>query len=421
MAINYLGQLKDRSPDRRKEAIKAAARAADKKALKTLAMMVEDDPDPDVRELAKRAGVHIRQQIGELPMTPRTNGKSEETPRYNVTEENIAKGRKAMDVGVTFMMNGESSKAIKPLREALKYNPNLRYDGYFRNIVESTTGLSGDDAIAQITDAQITRTLADRELSLRKQAALNDHLKEIGKGAWGGVAFAVFMMFFVVIAATFFASVMLPIAAKGYTVRYEDNLAKYDAARLNGTLMEIPIPNSQEKDYKFPDPDQIDSTGSPRMVDLMKPSLQFETMTYAMASVDVVSSFIFALMVAGGVTAVMLVGAFLAHLIASAMGGHGSLKFTMEEIPSFFTRRMGIAGALAGVLALLAYELFGSALGIYVMVGLPGIILLLAILGLFSLMSRLYHANSTVGMVASLPLVGMLVGGAALIVLPLIA
>lgn len=75
MAINYMGQLKDRSPDKRKEAIKAAARAADKKALKTLAVMVEDDPDAEVRELAKRAGVHIRQQIGELPRRHATPAK----------------------------------------------------------------------------------------------------------------------------------------------------------------------------------------------------------------------------------------------------------------------------------------------------------------------------------------------------------
>lgn len=415
MAINYIGQMKDRSPDKRKEAIKAAARAADKKALKTLAVMVEDDPDAEVRELAKRAGVHIRQQIGELPMAPRTTGKGEETPRYNVTEENALKGRKSLDAAVSYMMNGESSKAIKPLRDAIKYNPNLRYDGYFKSILESATGMSGDEALAQITDAQITRALSERESSIRKQTAHNEHMQEVGKGAWGGVAFAAFMMFFVVIASTFFASLMLPMSAKGYTVRYEDNLLKYQMALTAGT-----VKTSPEGAVAFPDPDNIDSTGEPRMVGLMEPDPKFEALTYSLASVDIVGSFIFALMVAGGVLIIMLLGSFLAHLIASAMRGHGNLKYTMEEIPSFFTRRMGIAGGLAAVLAIVAYEMFGSPIGIYVMVGLPSIMILLAILGLFSLVSKLYNASSVVGLVALLPLVGMFVGGAALIVLPLV-
>jgi len=284
MAINYIGQLKDRNAEKRKEAIKAAARAADKKALKTLAMMVEDDPDPEVRELAKRAGVHIRQQIGELPMAPRTTGKGEETPRYNVTEENVAKGRKLLDAAVTFMMNGESSKAIKPLREALKYNPNLRYDGYFKSILESATGLGGDEALAQITDAQITRTLSEREASLRKQATLNEHLQEVNKGAWGGVAFAAFMLFFVAMAATFFASVMLPMAAKGYTTRYEDNWNKYQMAITAGT-----VKTTADGTKMFPDPDQIDSTGDARIVSLMNPETNFLDDAYAFASVDIVS------------------------------------------------------------------------------------------------------------------------------------
>ncbi len=416
MAMNYIGQLKDRNPEKRKEAIKAAARAADKKALKTLAVMVEDDPDPEVRELAKRAGVYIRQQIGELPMAPRTSGKGEETPRYNVTEENVAKGRKLLDAAVTYMMNGESSKAIKPLREALKYNPNLRYDGYFKSVLENATGLSGEEALAQITDAQITRALSERESTLRRQAALSEHLQEISKGAWGGVAFAAFMLFFVALAATFFASIMLPIAAKGYTARYEDNWNKYQMAITAGT-----VKTAADGTKMFPDPDQIDSTGDARVVSLMNPEPNFLDDAYALGSVDIVSSFIFALMVAGGVTALLLVGAFVAHLIASVMGGKGNLKYTMEEIVSFFTRRIGISGALVGVFALVAYEMFGSMTGFYVMIGVPGLILVLAVVSLFTLVSKLYHANMVVGLVASLPLVGLLAGGAALIALPLLS
>lgn len=417
MAINYMGQLKDRSADKRKEAIKAAARAADKKALKTLAIMVEDDPDAEVRALAKRAGVHIRQQIGELPMTPASTGKDGETvaAKYNVAADNVTKASKQLDAAVTLIMSGASSKALKPLRAALALNPNLRYDGYFKSVVENATGLSGEEALEQISDAKVARALADRELSIRKQNALNDHMSEVKKGAWGGVAFALFMLFFVAMAGSFFASVMFTTSAAGYVQRVYDNWGAYDEAKLRGETTEYP-----DGRMTFLDPTQVTSMGRPREVDVMNPDPEFLAAVESAATPDLASNFLFALMISGGLVVIMLVGGFAAHFIARAMRGQGSLTYTLEAIPSFLTKRIGICGAVAGVLSIAVFEMFMSQTGVYIMLGVPALILALSLLTLVNRAAQLYLTNPTVGFVASLPTITLIAGGALMVFMPLI-
>ncbi len=66
--IDYLiQQLQDPNPETRRRAILALGKSKDATALKPLAAVVRDDPNPALRDLARKAGQYIRQQNSNKP------------------------------------------------------------------------------------------------------------------------------------------------------------------------------------------------------------------------------------------------------------------------------------------------------------------------------------------------------------------
>ena len=78
MSSDLIRQLQHIDPDVRRRAIIALGKSKDPAALKALAAVVKNDPEPTLRELARKAGQYIRQQAasdGEPSrIKPITNG-----------------------------------------------------------------------------------------------------------------------------------------------------------------------------------------------------------------------------------------------------------------------------------------------------------------------------------------------------------
>lgn len=146
MSRQDVKQLRDRNPEKRRIAIKNVARDKDRNALKQLAFMAGDDPDPTIRELARKAGVYIRQQIGELP-PPEKNGKA---ARIAVDPRNEQAAQREMSSAMSFQMNGDDLKATKALQKAISLNPNLRQDSYFVSLCEAISEEEGEAAVAEV-------------------------------------------------------------------------------------------------------------------------------------------------------------------------------------------------------------------------------------------------------------------------------
>jgi hypothetical protein len=69
--IDDLGaQLKDANPEVRRRAVIALGRSKDIAALRPLAEVFRTDPDPEVRELARKAGLYIRRSQPDAAQTP---------------------------------------------------------------------------------------------------------------------------------------------------------------------------------------------------------------------------------------------------------------------------------------------------------------------------------------------------------------
>lgn len=63
MIDQLIQQLHDPDPETRRNAIRALGKSKNPAALKPLANIVQNDPDPEIREYARKAGQYIRQQM----------------------------------------------------------------------------------------------------------------------------------------------------------------------------------------------------------------------------------------------------------------------------------------------------------------------------------------------------------------------
>jgi hypothetical protein len=70
MAGSIQNQLKSRDPTVRRQAIVRLGKSLDERALPLLAGVYRGDPDPELRELALKAGKHIRKHLAALPAKP---------------------------------------------------------------------------------------------------------------------------------------------------------------------------------------------------------------------------------------------------------------------------------------------------------------------------------------------------------------
>lgn len=79
MIDDLIDQLRDSNPEVRRRAVIALGRTKDTAALRPLAEVFRTDPDPDMRELARKAGLYIRRSQSEAaqqPDAPLSGGRS---------------------------------------------------------------------------------------------------------------------------------------------------------------------------------------------------------------------------------------------------------------------------------------------------------------------------------------------------------
>jgi len=242
MLDDLISQLNDDDPARRREAIVALGKSKNPAALRPLAEIYRSDPEPDLRELARKAGVYIRQQADAQPESPRQDSRrggsappQSNTPRspqpeeesytqrrmraleesrrkaleaaapvdeeplmgseaasrrpirgrkYNVPKENQERARKYVDAALTFNSNGDDAKAMKNLTEALSLDPNLINDAYFNSIATSVTGMDGDMAIDLIIDRGQRKQFEQKASNKLKQERIDKHVSVTQTTSW---------------------------------------------------------------------------------------------------------------------------------------------------------------------------------------------------------------------------------------------
>lgn len=407
-AREYNSQIKDRDPQVRIKGIKAAAKAVDRKVLNTLAHMCEEDPDQEVRDIARRAGVYIRQQLGELPTANGANGaaKPNAPAKVKVTPEIEEAARKYTDMAIALHIEHQVAKAMKMLQKALQTNPNLREDAYFKSVVDNITGATGEEAMNLVLDSRARAEAAQKEVMQKKQHVVDNHLQEIKKASWPGVLFDTVMLFGITFGAIIFAVLLLSSNARGYLAKYEASVAKVNAAIASGHVVQKDDGTIRYLDYEVLGP-----LGDPTEFDAIIPEAGFWVKVNQFAALDFVGALLAGLLAAGLITGGALIAGPLVHAIGAGMlRGKGNLPYTMQRVLNFWGFRMGLIGVLVGVGSFIPYELAGTNVGFFIVIGLIAVILLMSLLKLMTNIGLAYNFSSAMGLIAGLPVI-LLVGG----------
>ncbi|MBL8130541.1 MAG: HEAT repeat domain-containing protein [Anaerolineae bacterium] len=226
MFNDLLRQLQDFDPRARREAIIALGKTKNPEALRPLADVVLKDPDPELRELARKAGIYIQRENSakvEEPIRPRRRAaqpepapqprgprprtavflepevedpgsteldlKASQEPgkgpvrgkKYNVPPENRQRARAYTENALSDHLDGKAARAMKNLTEALSLDPNLVNDDYYTNIAANITGLPADQAVQQIVDKSSRDRFIGEASRAEKQKKVDDHLSVVRK------------------------------------------------------------------------------------------------------------------------------------------------------------------------------------------------------------------------------------------------
>ena len=143
--------LKSRDPEERKKAVRALAQTHTTESLRYLATIFKKDPDASVRELAIKAGRHIKKTraatdwVGEGDVRFSTNEIPAVSRVSNVAQEQ-AKG--LMDKALDESVKSNYEKAEEYVRQAFKLNPDLQFDTYYLGIASDVMGMNEDEVLA---------------------------------------------------------------------------------------------------------------------------------------------------------------------------------------------------------------------------------------------------------------------------------
>jgi hypothetical protein len=173
-----LKQLNHPDSEKRKQAVMELAKTKDREALPPLAGVYRNDKDPEVRELARKAGIYINKHTSsgngltavyddELP-APKSKAAYYDEVDEGDDEKHVSDLDKERAMGLVkqaldIHMRGNNDRAVKYLRDALKKDPNLKRDSYTTGLAATITGLPSDEAVRMLTTEAVEKSKRKRE------------------------------------------------------------------------------------------------------------------------------------------------------------------------------------------------------------------------------------------------------------------
>ncbi len=173
-------QLDSKDPRERAQAIKTLALSGEKANMDILKDIHEFDPDPDIREYARQAALHLFQSIKETEVDSTQAVKKESshlhakeltsttldtTPRkvekQGVSKPDREKADKMVQRAFTLYSTDQTKKAVKVFTKALEINPGLESQTFAGNLAMELTGLPLETAFASLRGPQAKKELLE--------------------------------------------------------------------------------------------------------------------------------------------------------------------------------------------------------------------------------------------------------------------
>jgi hypothetical protein len=242
--------LSSKDAAQRKKAVMALAKTQDRSALTYLAKVYKQDSDPEIRELAKKAGAYIQKNAPKEPVVAAyddsddddydddvddaydddsadddyDNGDGSDDDGYDddydedpsddplsdveslrekpaplpseihVTATDISRAQRYINQAMEWNVRGNNEKALDQIRKALRLNPKLIYDGYTVSMAGGLMGIDGDEAIRRL--APDAKELSKRTAGARDamRATSFQSLMALGVIIASGVALVAYLI-----------------------------------------------------------------------------------------------------------------------------------------------------------------------------------------------------------------------------------
>ena len=176
MAQDWKSQLQSDDPRVRVEAIKSIANSGDRANLPYLKGIVENDPDPRMRDYARKAARHLftsTEETGTEQVPPQETRKPDQEREPRSPEKGAAQPLPPLAVppverssaetkiqrALSLHMNGNTLKALKSFAKGLDLDPNIANETFTRSVASELTGLDPDEAIAKLMDSEERKVL----------------------------------------------------------------------------------------------------------------------------------------------------------------------------------------------------------------------------------------------------------------------
>ena len=148
-----INMLDDPNPQVREKAVKQLAKTQSQEAVQYLAVVYKTDNDPDIRELARKAGLYIKKKMTEDKWTGGGEGDANaiDDSSYDSSDEIVVSQRAVeaavgqMETAMNLHVSGEDEKAAKFVEKAFMGNPNLKDDPYYLGMAATILGMRGED------------------------------------------------------------------------------------------------------------------------------------------------------------------------------------------------------------------------------------------------------------------------------------
>lgn len=166
----WIQQLRSPNPDKRKEAIVQLANTKDVAVLKYLKYVYENDPDPQIRQVAAKAGAFVQKNAGAAPDPAPTRGPQGQTksqaqaPKADqpVSAKDKEKAKQMVDRAVDYHMRGDKAKTIESLRRAIQLNRDLKRDRIVIGLASDLFGRRPEEAVEMLFDEQTAGEVVHR-------------------------------------------------------------------------------------------------------------------------------------------------------------------------------------------------------------------------------------------------------------------
>lgn len=338
-------QLKSTNPKDRYQAIKQIAKNKDSAMLSALAKIAKDDPDEQVRKVAAKAQIYIENDGSVLPP-------ADEKPATSSRSVNPGDEARAMEYtneALGYQMKGERNKALKALGKAVKLNPNIRTDTFFVSVLDSTTGLSGEESYAMLHNESELKNIQVTEKQLKKEKRAEDHHASLTKANWATVAMDFAIYTCILLAGTVLVILLLGQSADGVITGYQASVQAYRDAVAGGDKTALP-------------PEPVDQ--------------EFWSQAQSLRTINFSTAMIVGLIVGISSLVGLVVQLIFTHLTARYLfKGDGTFRFLVYKAVSIYNSSLPVAFVIAVVGVILTYTLGSNTVGM----------IFGGILGLFSL------------------------------------